>query len=111
MTLFFRDHLKKNFEDLFCLRSREKNFEDLIIIIFFGEHLRLCPCPGKSLSSEGLSLALDIFCVLGLEPCALDYTFVHLSQILSLFRLSPISTFIQTLFSSPLETQQTVHDA
>ena len=36
--------------------------------------MRLCPCTRKGLSSKGLSLASDIFCVLGLEPCALDYT-------------------------------------
>ena len=33
-----------------------------------------CPWPRDSLSSEGLSLASDFFCVLGLEPCVLDST-------------------------------------
>ena len=42
------------------LRTPEKQiFKD--IIFFFGEHLRLCPCPRKGLSSKGLSLASDIF--------------------------------------------------
>ena len=58
--LFVSENLKKIFEDLFFKRVKKK-IEDLIIIIFFGEHLRLCPCPRKGLSSKGLSLALDIF--------------------------------------------------
>ena len=33
-----------------------------------------CPWPREGLSSEGLSLASDFFCVLGLEPCVLDST-------------------------------------
>ena len=41
---------------------------------FFGEHLCLCPWPRECLSSERLSLALDFFCVFGLEPCVLDST-------------------------------------
>ena len=56
----------------------EKIFEDL----FFGKHALVslvlglehsCPWPRKVLSSEGLSLASDFFCVLGLglEPCVL----------------------------------------
>ena len=37
-----------------------------------------CPWPRECLSSEWLSLALasDFFCVLGLEPCVLDFTSV-----------------------------------
>ena len=46
-----RDRLKKNFENLFRLKNI---FEDL----FFGEHLRLCPC---SLASRGSVLGLGIF--------------------------------------------------
>ena len=57
-----RDHLKKNFENLFRRKKNLKTF-------FFGEHLRLCPWP-----REGLSLASKFFCVLGLEPCVLDST-------------------------------------
>ena len=60
LILFFGDNLKNFFENLF-FKTREKNFEDLIVIILFGEHLRLCPSPRKGLSSEGLSLASDIF--------------------------------------------------
>ena len=36
-----------------------------------------CPWPRECLSSERLSLALDFFCVLGLEPCVLDSTSAH----------------------------------
>ena len=60
------DQLKKNFKDLFRLK---KIFEDF----FFEEHLLLCPWPWPQ---EGLflALALEFFCVLGLEPCILDST-------------------------------------
>ena len=50
----------KKFLKTFFLKRVKKNFEDIIIIIF-GQHLRLCPCPRKGLSSKGLSLASDIF--------------------------------------------------
>ena len=33
-----------------------------------------CPWPRECLSSERLSLALDFFCVLGLESCVVDST-------------------------------------
>ena len=69
MTLFFWRFFdfvlwrspKKFFWRPFVLKPVKKNFEYLIITIFFGEHLRLCPCPKKGLSSEGLSLASDDF--------------------------------------------------
>ena len=60
---------------------------------FFGEHLRLCPCPRKDLSSKGLSLASDIFCVFGLEPCALNSTSVSCPFKPNVERLSPLSHF------------------
>ena len=49
------------FFDFVFLRTPEKKFFKDIIFLFFGEHLRLCPCPRKGLSSKGLSLASDIF--------------------------------------------------
>ena len=33
-----------------------------------------CPWPREVLSSKRLSFASDFFCVLGLEPCVLDFT-------------------------------------
>ena len=33
----------------------------LLLLLFFGEDLRLCPCPRNGLSSKRLSLASDIF--------------------------------------------------
>ena len=53
------------FDFAFVKTPEKKIFKD----IFFGEHLRLCPCPRKGLSSKGLSLASDIF--LGPWPRAL----------------------------------------
>ena len=47
--------------DFVFLRTPEKTFFEDIIFLSFGEHLRLCPCPRKGLSSKGLSLASDIF--------------------------------------------------
>ena len=49
------------FFDFVFLRTPEKKIFKDIIFLFFGEHLRLCPCPRKGLSSKGLSLASDIF--------------------------------------------------
>ena len=48
------------FQFVFLRTPEKKIFED-IIFLFFGEHLRLCPCPRKGLFSKGLSLASDIF--------------------------------------------------
>ena len=65
---FFGGRLKKNFEDLlfiFCL-------ENTCACVLGLEHS--CPWPQEGLSSEGLSLASDFFCVLGLEPCVVDST-------------------------------------
>ena len=64
-------------EDLYCFPQLEmvsKNFKTF----FFRENLRLCPWSRDDLSSEGLSLASDFFCVLGLESCVLDCTSVKL---------------------------------
>ena len=69
-------------------RLPEKLFEDLFLIFIFWRTLAVvssvlglglelsCPWPRGGLSSEGLSLASDFFCVLGLglEPCVLDST-------------------------------------
>ena len=81
------------FFDFVFLRTPEKKFLEDIIFLFFGEHLRLCPCPRKGLSSKGLSLASDIFCVLGLEPCALNPTSVPCLFKPNVERLSPLSHF------------------
>ena len=76
--------LRKICEDLFL----EIAWKKILITFFFWRTLALvplvlglglehiCPWPREGLSSEGLSLALDFFCVLGLglEPCVLDYT-------------------------------------
>ena len=56
----FGGRLKKIFEDLFLL-------ENTYACV-------LTPWPREGLSSEGPSLASDFFCVLGLEPCVLDFT-------------------------------------
>ena len=64
---------RKKFLKTFLSRLLEKFFENLL---FFGEHLRLCPW---FLASRGSVLGLEIFCVfgLGLEPCVLDSTSAH----------------------------------
>ena len=43
---------------------------------------RSCPWPRECLSSEGLSLASDFVCVLGLKPCVLDSTSVYCTHCL-----------------------------
>ena len=62
----FGDRLKNIFEDLI--------FENTCAWALgpwpWPQHF--FPWPRKVLSSEGLPLALDFFCVLGLEPCVLD---------------------------------------
>ena len=88
----FLEITEKLFENLFFSNRLNKFIKDLVIFIIFSEPL--CPTPRKGLFSEGLSLASDFFCVLGLEPCILDSTSVRLSQILSLLRFSPMSIFI-----------------
>ena len=50
-------HLKKNFEDIFFVRSPEKKFWTPF---FLGEHLRLCPW-SLALASRGSVLGLEIF--------------------------------------------------
>ena len=84
LILFFWEYLKKNWRHYYYY-------------FFFGEHLRLCPCPRKSLSSKrrkGCLWPRIFFCVLGLEPSTPPLSRVRLSLMLSVFRLSPISTFI-----------------
>ena len=71
---------KKFFVSGDCLK---KIFED-----FFLENTCACvlgPWPREGLSSEGLSLATDFFCVLGLglEPYVLDSTLVLASSLAS----------------------------
>ena len=110
-SLSFWDHLKKNFEDLFFLNARKKYLKTDVLLFYFifGEHLRLCPCPRKGLSSKGLSLASDVFCVIGLEPCALDYTAVLCPFKPNFKRPSPLShinfyiNFIQSIPGNTLD--------
>ena len=76
---FFVEIALKNFcEDLFFFfGDRLKNFCEDLFFFCFWRALALCvlgPWPRECLSSERLSLALDFFCVLGLEPCVLDST-------------------------------------
>ena len=92
----------------FCFfeNTWKKIFED-IIFLFFGEHLHVFPCPRKGLSSKGLSLASDIFCVVGLEPCALNSTSVPFPFKPNVERLSPlshISFYINFIQSTPGNT-------
>ena len=76
-TLIFGDRLKNYFKDLFFWKRPEKTF----LKTFFLENTCACVLGPwhrafLSLASEGLSLALDSFCVLDLdlEPCVLDST-------------------------------------
>ena len=65
---------KKILKTFFCWRI----FALVSLVLGLGlEHS--CPWPREGLFSEGLSLALDFFCVLGLglEPCVLDSTSVY----------------------------------
>ena len=70
-VLFFGDRLKNAFEDFFFGGGRTLAFVSLILGL---EHS--CPWPRECLSSERLFLVLasDFFCVLGLEPCVFDST-------------------------------------
>ena len=62
----WRSPEKKNFEDLFFLRTRAD-----VSLVLGLEHF--CPWPREGLSSETLSLPLaSDFFVFGLEPCVLD---------------------------------------
>ena len=59
LILFF-EITWKNF-NLFFLNTWKKILKTVLLLSFFGGHLRLCPCPRKGLSSKELSLAQDIF--------------------------------------------------
>ena len=74
------ERLKNFLENVFLWKSPEK----FLWRLFFLESTcacglgleHFCPWPRECLSSERLSLALasDFFCVLGLEPCVLNFT-------------------------------------
>ena len=139
---FFCGDRKKNFcEDLFFFWDRLKNFCEDLFFFFFGrspkkflwfwralalvslvlglglEHS--CPWPRECLSLERLSLALAsvFFCVLGLEPCVLDFTsdiqhklylwlatwFVsgNLTSSMQIFCLSMLRCYACGMFSTP----------
>ena len=54
-----------------------------------------CPWLRECLSSERLSLALDFFCVLGLEPCVLDSTSANKSTDHTAYRLHSRAGLLQ----------------
>ena len=88
------------FFDFVFLRTEKKFLKTLFF--FFGEHLRLCPCPRK-----GCLWPRIFFCVLGLEPCALNSTSVPCPFKPNVERLSPlshISFYINTIHSTPGNT-------
>ena len=78
---------RKFCEDLFCFPLLEIAWKIIFLRTCFWRTLALvslvlglghsCPWAQEGLSSEGLSLALDFSCALGLEPCVLYSTFIQ----------------------------------
>ena len=84
------------FFDFVFLRTPEKQSLNTLLLLFFGEHLHRCPFPRKGLF---LKTVLEkavfglgyFFCILGLEPCALNSTSVSCPFKPNVGRLSPLS--------------------